>query len=65
MMGLSIIYFKGSQYGFPNYDVFKSPDIVLTSANSVDPDEMQHYTAFHPALRCISSRSSLFAKVLL
>ena len=27
--------------------------IVLVLANSVDPDEMQHYAAFHPGLHCL------------
>ena len=40
---------------FLNYDVFLSLKVVLILANSVDPDEMQHC--------CISSGSSLFAKV--
>ena len=57
MMGLSIIYFKGSQVRFPNYDIFKSPKIVLTPANSVDPDEMHHYGAFHLGLHCLQKYS--------
>ena len=39
-----------------NYDVFLSLNDLLIIANSVDPDEMQQ-------LCCISSGSSLFAKV--
>ena len=31
-MALSILLFKGSRIGFPNYDVFKSLKVVLTSA---------------------------------
>ena len=38
------------------YDVFLSLNDLLIIANSVDPDEMQQ-------LCCISSGSSLFAKV--
>ena len=49
-MGLSIIYFKGSQVGIPNYDAFLSLETVLTSAKSVDPDEMPHDAAFHLGL---------------
>ena len=54
-MGLLIMYFKGLQVEF-SYDVFLSLNIVLNLANSADPDEMQHYAAFHLG-------SSLFAKV--
>ena len=56
-MGPPIVHFKGPQVGLSkNYGVFLSLEIVLTLTNSVDPDEMQ-------LLRCISSGSSLFAKV--
>ena len=55
-MGLSIIYFKGSQV-VPNYNVFLSLRIVFMLTSSVDIDEMLHYVAG------ISSRSSLFVKV--
>ena len=51
-MELSITYFKGHRFEFPDYDVFKSVKIVLTSAKSIDPDEMQHYAAFHLGLYC-------------
>ena len=34
---LSIVYFKGSH----------------VEANSADPDEMQHYAAFHLGLHCL------------
>ena len=47
-----IIYFKGSQIGIPNYDVFKSLKIVYNSAKNVDCDEM-HHTAFHLAFHCL------------
>ena len=33
-----------------NYDVFLSLKVVLIVENSADPDEMQHYTAFHMGL---------------
>ena len=28
--------------------------ICFTLTNNVDPDEMQHYAAFHPGLHCLS-----------
>ena len=53
-MGLCIKYFRGShRLKFPNYDVFLSLMIVLTSAKSVEPDEMPHYAAFHLGLHCL------------
>ena len=53
-MGLSIIYLKGSQVAkFPNSGIFLSLKIVLTSAKSADPDEMQHYAVFHLSLHCL------------
>ena len=35
------------------YDAFKSLKIVLTSAKSSDPDEMQLYAAFNLGLHCL------------
>ena len=35
------------------YDVFRSMKVVLITANSADPDEMQHYAAFHLGLHCL------------
>ena len=52
-MGVLIMYFKGSQVEFLNYCVFLSLKVVLILANSVDPDEMQHYAAFHLGLHCL------------
>ena len=52
-MWLSIKYFRGYSSEFPNYYVLKIPKIGLTSAKSVDPDEMQHYAAFHLGLHCL------------
>ena len=49
-MGLSIIYFKGSQDG-----IFLR--IVITTINSADPDEMLHF------IRFIWPGSSMFVKV--
>ena len=34
-------------YSFPQNIVFISLKIDFVSANSVDPDEMLHYAAFH------------------
>ena len=52
-MGLQIVYFKGSQVEYLNYDVFLSLKIVLILANNADPGEMQHYAAFHLGLHCL------------
>ena len=38
---------------FLNYDVFLSLRVVLTLANSADPDEMQLYAAFYLGLHCL------------
>ena len=46
-MGLSIIYFKGSQVITSHYDAFLFLMIVFTQTYSVDPDEMLNYAAFH------------------
>ena len=51
-MGLSIIYFKGSQ--FPNYDAFLSLKIAFTLMNSVNHNEMLHHAAFHLGSHCLS-----------
>ena len=50
-MGLSIIYFKGSQVEISN-QLRMFPKIVFILANSADPDEMQHYwyATFHLGL---------------
>ena len=47
-MGLPILYLKGSQV-----DVFLPLKVVLILANSADPDEIQHYAAFHLGLHCL------------
>ena len=44
--------FKMSQ-NFLYYDVFLSLKVVLILANCADPDEMQHYAAFHLGLHCL------------
>ena len=52
-MGLPIMYFKRSQVEFLIYDVFLSLKVVFILVNSSDPDEMQHYAAFHLGLHCL------------
>ena len=44
---------------FPCYDVhkFKFLKIVFTSAKSENPDEMQHYAAFHLGLHFLQKYS--------
>ena len=44
--------------GLPGYklkkkDFFYCMKIIFTFTNSVDPDEMQHYAAFHLGLNCL------------
>ena len=36
-----------------NHGVFLSLKVVLILANTADPDEMQHYAAFHLGLHCL------------
>ena len=43
---------RGRRQKFLNYHVFLSLKVVLILANSEDPDEMQHYAAFHLGLHC-------------
>ena len=42
-----------SVYNFKNG--FICPKIFITFTNSVDPDAMQHYAAFHQGLHCLQS----------
>ena len=44
------IYGGVTGLNFQNNIVFSSMRIALVLANSVDPDEMQHYAAFHLGL---------------
>ena len=45
---------RGQVHYFLKYnDVFMFLNVVLTLANSTDPDEMQHYAAFHLGLHCL------------
>ena len=48
-MDLSILYFKG----FLNSNIFQALKIAFILANSVDPDEMPHYAAFHQGFHCL------------
>ena len=48
-MGLPILYLKGFLI-----IVSLSLKVVLILANSADPDEMQHYAAFHLGLTCLA-----------
>ena len=41
-------------YSFENI-VFFRLKIFITFTNSVDPDEMQHYAAFHLGLHCLQN----------
>ena len=50
-MVLLMYYFKGSQVEVSS-SVLK---VVLILANSVEPDEMQHYVAFHLGLHYLCS----------
>ena len=43
----------GHMLSFPKYDVISVPDDYFTLTNSVHPDEMQHYAAFHLSLHCL------------
>ena len=53
-IGLSIVCFKIKGSFFLNYDdVFLSLKVIVIVANSVNPDEMQHYAAFHLGLHCL------------
>ena len=52
-MRLTIVFFKGLQVDFLNYDVFLSLKFVLILANSVDPDKTQLYAVFHMGVHCL------------
>ena len=52
-MGLPIVYLKELKVEFLNYDVYLSMKVVLNLTNNADPDEMQHYAAFHLGLHCL------------
>ena len=52
-MGLSIVHIKGCPVIIFLKYCFFCPKIVFTFTNSVDPDKMQHYTAFYLGLHCL------------
>ena len=52
--GWSIIYIEGPQVIISTKIVFLSLKIYFVLANSVDPDEMLQYAAFHLGLHCLS-----------
>ena len=45
---------------FPNKSVFLSLKIVLSIANSVDPDEKPDHATFHLGLHCLSNTCNAF-----
>ena len=51
-MELPTVYFKGLQVALFYYDVVLFLKVVLILANCADPDEMQHYAAFHLGIHC-------------
>ena len=51
--GWFIEYIEWLQVIIPTEIEFLSLKIVLVLANSVDPDEMPHYGAFHLGLHCL------------
>ena len=53
-MGPPIVYFNGVIYVEFSKMTLK---VVLILANSADPDEMQHYAAFHLGLHCFQKYS--------
>ena len=55
-MGLPIVYLRGSPVEFSKLCVSVTKgcfNLFLKLANSADPDEMQHYAAFHLGLSCL------------
>ena len=54
-LGCSVVYTEGSQVLI--FNAFLSLKIVHGIANCVDPDEMQHYGAFHLGLHCLPKNS--------
>ena len=49
----SLYILRGHRFIFPTKIKFISLNIVLILANSEDPNEMQHYAAFHWSLHCL------------
>ena len=52
--GWSIAYIEGSHDIISQKVCISFPKTVLVLANCADPDEMQHYAAFHLGLHCLS-----------
>ena len=50
-MGLSLMFFKGSQVDFPNKCIIQSLNIAFIIANSADLDEMQQTKGLFPFIR--------------
>ena len=48
-----IAHIRGHRVNFPNRNILQSLKIFFNSANSAEPDEMQHYAAFHLGLHCL------------
>ena len=49
----SVVYIEGSQVLISIFLIFRSLKIDFAVVNSVDPDEMPHYVAFHLDLFCL------------
>ena len=52
-LGWFIIYVEGSHVIISKNIVFRSLNVIFVLANSVDPDEMPYYAAFHLGLHCL------------
>ena len=52
-MNIPFCILRGHRLKFLDYDVFLSLKVVLILANSANPDELQHYAAFHLGLHCL------------
>ena len=51
--GWSIVYIEWSHAIISINTIFLSLKIDFVLANSTDPDEMPHYSAFHLGLQCL------------
>ena len=49
----SLYISRSQRLKFPDQGVLQSMNVVFISANSADPDEMLHFTAFHLGLHCL------------
>ena len=57
-MNLSILYFKGWQAKYLNFNTFLSLTVFILT-NSADPNEMVHYAAFLHGLHCLPTVSRM------